>query len=90
MKHKQKRNNFLRTVMYIFSIAVVAVTAYIGFYAYSVANHSPIITIGVNESYTFDITDSTTTVRSYDAHIVAPLSGSTVEALQTGEAGSSW
>ena len=86
MKHKKKSSDFLRTIVYIITLITIAFMVYIGIYAYSVSNHSPIITVGVGESYTFDTTASDTTIRSYDAHIITPQTGNTVTALQTGSA----
>ena len=86
MKHKKRSSNFLRIIIYIITIIAVAFSVYVGFYAYSVINHSPIITIGVGESYTFDTADSESVIRSYDAHIVSPHTGNTVVAIQTGDA----
>ena len=86
MKHKKKSSSFLRTFIYIITIIAIAVAVYVGFYAYSVINHSPQITIGVGEKYTFDIDNSDSIIRSYDAHIITPQTANTVEALQTGDA----
>lgn len=86
MKRKNKSNSFLRKIIYIITIILLAFAVYVGFYAYSVVNHSPQITIGVGEKYTFENNDIDSTIRSYDAHIVTPQTGHTVEALQTGDA----
>lgn len=86
MKHKKKSNNILRKIIYIITIIAAILAVYIGFYTYSVVNHSVIITIGVGESYTLDTADSETSIRSYGAHIVTPLTGNTVVGNDIGEA----
>ncbi len=86
MKHKKKNSNFLRTIIYIIMVITAIITVYVGFYAYSVINHSPVITIGVGESYTLETADTDSFIRSYGADIVTPQTASTVIGNDTGEA----
>lgn len=57
-----------------------------GVYGYTLMNSPDIITLGVGESYTLEPKDSEYSIRSYNADIISPASGNTVQATNIGEA----
>lgn len=75
-----------KNIIMIATVLLVAGIICIGIYAYSLINNPDVITIGVGENYTLDPDKDDYIIRSYNAKVVSPSSGSNVVGNTTGEA----
>ncbi len=85
MKYK-KHKPILRQITYIFIGITIVLLVFVGVYAYSLMNNPDYITLGVGESYTLDSAEDEYIVRTYNADVITPESGTTVRAQNTGDA----
>lgn len=83
---ENKHKPILQQVIFIIVAIVIVGMVCVGAYGYMLMNNPDIITLGVGESYTLTPRDTQFTVRSYDADIITPTTGSTVSANSVGNA----
>lgn len=85
-KSKSKFKSITKAIIAIAVILLIVGIICIGVYAYSLMNNPDTITIGVGESYTLTPSKDDFMVRSYNAQVISPSSGSSVVGNETGEA----
>lgn len=84
--HQKPRKSFIGKLIFILTTLCIVVLIAIGIYAQSLMTNPDYITLGVGESYTLTPRNDNFIIRSYNADVIAPGSGSSVKANSVGEA----
>lgn len=83
---ENRHKPILQQIIFILIAIVLVGMICVGAYGYMLMNNPDIITLGVGESYTLTPQKTQFIVRSYDANVITPTSGSTVTANAVGDA----